>query len=1039
MSTSKGTAKGDYLKKTEQVVQERWIAPNVYQRAKNDKPKYFVTFPYPYMNGTMHLGHAYTLSKVEFFSRYKQLCGYNVLFPFGFHGTGMPIVACANKLKDALKTSNPLTVDIESLEDSNQIKILYKMGVPIDEIPRFTDPYYWIDYFPKRAKADLQSFGLSADFSRSFITTDVNPYYDSFVKWQFNKLNEKGLLTFGKKDVVFSPKDNQVCADHDRSVGEGVGTKEYIVVNFDADYRFDKVKLMVATTRPETFYRLVSLSVNKDGQYVIIKQNDVTYICCENMLRNLDYQEFSQRSNLGNLQISGGKYEIIENITGQDLLDYCYVMNAPSMFNNDTKINLMHSDHVKMDKGSGIVGCVPAHNIDDYYNYLLGYKRSYDALKYIDVKRKLVQFGGVIQVEDNSNWTMNIFREEFGRGLNKGSKDPEMARMRDLSKITPETKNDISKKVFRMEEEGILANTGSKYDGVKVPMVRTGLKQDIIDMDIGFRFWELEDTVISRTGEPCVAALKDQWFINYGDPTLTQKVNEHIDNTLETYDPIVKEQLKATSDWLNEWPCSRSIGLGTKLLDTDYVIDSLSDSTIYMAYYTVAHLIEKLPIEIVNDQLWDFLFLNKEYIINHITDPQLLPIIREMKSEFNYWYPLDLRVSGKDLVGNHLTMCLYNHMAVWNDSNMMPQSYMVNGHILLNGEKMSKSTGNFMTLREAVDKYGADVTRMTLAQAGSRSDDANFTDENTDASTLNLFTEGEYFREVIDQMEVDQSLDKHDYHATKEYNFWDKIFENEIHTHYNEAIKHFEEMDFYKAFNSAFHNMFGSRDSYRTKCEKGIIEPNYDLLMKYMNLQLALVYPFCPHFCETIWEYGEKKGLVFMKEFPKEELVVSDKLVWLNNLLNDFVSNTRKTYLSIMKRHAKKPMLNPDDIKLEIKMVKCYPQKERQLIEDYLKLKDTYDKRDIIATVTKDVTNKKEKGLYAQFIGHIANSVEEHGDEWTSWVTTPNDEFNDLVREYAAKLLDDTKIKTFEFRDVDMDKVGQSININSDKPRARIY
>ena len=134
---------------------------------------------------------------------------------------------------------------------------------------------------------------------------------------------------------------------------------------------------------------------------------------------------------------------------------------------------------------------------------------------------------------------------------------------------------------------------------------------------------------------------------------------------------------------------------------------------------------------------------------------------------------------------------------------------------------------------------------MTLAQAGSRSDDANFTEDNIDASTLKLFTEGEYFREVIDQMEVDQSLiateqliDKPDYHATKEYNFWDKIFENEIHTHYNEAIKHFEEMDFYKAFNSAFHNMFGSRDSYRTRCEKGIIEPNYDLLMKYMNLVL---------------------------------------------------------------------------------------------------------------------------------------------------------------------------------------------------------
>lgn len=43
-------------------------------------------------------------------------------------------------------------------------------------------------------------------------------------------------------------------------------------------------------------------------------------------------------------------------------------------------------------------------------------------------------------------------------------------------------------------------------------------------------------------------------------------------------------------DWLKEWGCSRSFGLGTKLpWDKKYLIESLSDSTIYMAYYTVAH------------------------------------------------------------------------------------------------------------------------------------------------------------------------------------------------------------------------------------------------------------------------------------------------------------------------------------------------------------------------------------------------------------------------------------------------------------------
>ena len=63
-----------------------------------------VTFPYPYMNGKLHLGHAFSCSKAEFTARYKQIKGYNVLWPFSFHCTGMPITAAANRLKKEINT-----------------------------------------------------------------------------------------------------------------------------------------------------------------------------------------------------------------------------------------------------------------------------------------------------------------------------------------------------------------------------------------------------------------------------------------------------------------------------------------------------------------------------------------------------------------------------------------------------------------------------------------------------------------------------------------------------------------------------------------------------------------------------------------------------------------------------------------------------------------------------------------------------------------------------------------------------------------------
>ena len=58
---------------------------------KAKHPKWFGTFAYPYMNGSLHLGHAFTVFKVEFAAGFERMRGKRVLFPLGYHATGMPI------------------------------------------------------------------------------------------------------------------------------------------------------------------------------------------------------------------------------------------------------------------------------------------------------------------------------------------------------------------------------------------------------------------------------------------------------------------------------------------------------------------------------------------------------------------------------------------------------------------------------------------------------------------------------------------------------------------------------------------------------------------------------------------------------------------------------------------------------------------------------------------------------------------------------------------------------------------------------------
>jgi len=249
------------------------------------------------MNGRLHLGHAFSLTKAEFAAGFKRLRGYNVLFPFGFHCTGMPIQAAANKLKNEItKFGNPPqfpedtpkapTKEVDTLAKemaalgkkgkakkaktgqkaagtSYQWQALEKMGIPQNEIAAFAEPYRWLDYFPPYGVSDLKKFGASIDWRRSFVTTDKNPYYDSFVRWQFLKLKEGDRIAYGKRANVYAVKDAQCCADHDRSSGEGVGPQEYTLIKLKvADPNWPCLKacggsevfLVPATLRPETMY-----------------------------------------------------------------------------------------------------------------------------------------------------------------------------------------------------------------------------------------------------------------------------------------------------------------------------------------------------------------------------------------------------------------------------------------------------------------------------------------------------------------------------------------------------------------------------------------------------------------------------------------------------------------------------------------------------------------------------------------------------------------------------------------------------------------
>ncbi len=263
---------------------------------------------------------------------------------------------------------------------------------------------------------------------------------------------------------------------------------------------------------------------------------------------------------------------------------------------------------------------------------------------------------------------------------------------------------------------------------------------------------------------------------------------------------------------MREWSVTRQYGLGTKLpWDSSQMVEGLSDSAIYMAYYTVAHFlhsdiygqrpgIANITVSQMTDDVWDYIFALADEVQSDVSKTTL----DAMRREFTYWYPVDVRISGKDLVNNHLVFFLYVHQAIWGKQapSCLPRAIRLNGHLMLNGDKMSKSTGNFLTLTSAVQKFGADATRIALADGSDGIDDANFEETTANATILKLFELKRWIENAIQQARLlgpeedfcqvraaGKIEDVDSIQRTGEMVFWDSLFMNDMNMLISQTIQ----------------------------------------------------------------------------------------------------------------------------------------------------------------------------------------------------------------------------------------------------------
>jgi leucyl-tRNA synthetase len=152
------------------------------------RPKCYVLEMFPYPSGRIHVGHSRNYTIGDVLARYKRAKGFNVLHPMGWDAFGLPAENAA--------------------------------------LERKVHPAKWTSENVAIMKGQLQSMGVSIDWSREFATCD--PSYYKHQQKLFLDFLKKGIAYRKSSKVNWDPVEHTVLANE--QVIEGRGWRSGAVV-----------------------------------------------------------------------------------------------------------------------------------------------------------------------------------------------------------------------------------------------------------------------------------------------------------------------------------------------------------------------------------------------------------------------------------------------------------------------------------------------------------------------------------------------------------------------------------------------------------------------------------------------------------------------------------------------------------------------------------------------------------------------------------------------------------------------------------------
>ena len=589
-----------------------WEKENTFAASQDtDKPKFYalVEFPYPSGQG-LHVGHPRSYTALDVVARKRRLQGYNVLYPMGWDAFGLPTenFAIKNHIHPEIVTKN--------------------------NVARF--------------KSQLQSLGLSFDWTREINTTD--PSYYKWTQWIFLQLFKHGLAY--KKEMAVNWCTSCKCVLANEEVVGGVCER----------------------CGGEVVRKVKSQWMLKITEYAQRLIDDLDLV---------DYPDRVRAQQIHWIGRSTGAQVKFNTTAGQTV--EIYTTRPDTLFGATYMV--MSPEHPLIEEWKDRIT-----NIDEVRAYQEEAARKSDFERTEVAKDKTgVRLDGVMGINPVNGREIPIFISDYvlvsyGTGAIMAvpahdTRDWEFAKKFDLPIIEVVKGGDVEKEAFTDCATGVMVNSGF-LDGMTVDEAKKAIVQWLTDKGIGEQKvnFKLRDWVFSRQrywGEPIpIVHCPKCGFVPVPEDQLPVRLP-----MVESYEPTDNGEspLAAIDEWVNT-TCPHCGGPAKRETDT---MPQWGGSSWYFLRYCDPHNDKELASKEALEYWMPVDWYNGG--MEHTT-------LHLLYSRFWHKFLYDIGV-----------------VPTPEPYAKRTSHGMILGE---NGEKMSKSRGNVVNPDEIVNEYGADTMRL---------------------------------------------------------------------------------------------------------------------------------------------------------------------------------------------------------------------------------------------------------------------------------------------------------------------------------------